>query len=223
MKSSAIIKRPYLSFGWLLFILLAIAVSLETPQLFFIDRDTLNYFSRFITPPRTAFFRIITFSGSPIVTLFLSTGFSILLWHRKKIRESLTALTITVTGNAVGLLIKFLVQRPRPTTLLDPASGYGFPSGHVIGSMILVFLVITFGLKLISVVRLRISIVMLLILWLGLVALSRLYLQVHYPSDVFGGGLFALLWCETVLIASRQNQLKLDQLIRDNRGIHHED
>ena len=222
VQPSILIKHPYLWLGWSVFILLALSVSFELPQLFFVDQNTLNYLSRFISLPRAHFFDVIAFTGKPAVTLLAATILIAVLWQHKQIWESLTALTMVLSGNAVGLLIKLMIQRPRPTSLITPATGYSFPSGHVISSVILAIVIFKFGIQLIPAIRLRLSLSMLLIFWLGLVALSQLYLQVHYPSDVLGGALFAFLWCETVMVGFQHEFAKVDQLVKDKGGIDHE-
>lgn len=213
------IAHPYMTIGWALFIILSIAIFLGNSPLIFFDMDTLNYFGHYITSQRTALFQMVAMTGSPIITGLLSIGLGIILWHSHQIYESLITITTTVTGDIVGLLIKLIIQRPRPTTLIINSSGYSFPSEHVIGSVIFVFTIMAFGLKLLSSVRLRMFTGMVLLFWLGLVAISRMYLQVHYPTDVIGGALFAILWCETILTVFRQKQLDLTQLIKSKRGI----
>ncbi len=94
---------------------------------------------------------------------------------------SFAALIISVIG--VELLIKPLIQRPRPfisnpsiQTLLRP-HGYSFPSGHTVTSLALVTFL---ALNNVSYKSVYISAALLM-------AFSRLYLYVHYPSDVLAG------------------------------------
>jgi undecaprenyl-diphosphatase len=221
MDSSSL-KHPILIASWVGFVILAVMASLENIQLFALDRQSLNYLGHFITVQRTEIFKTVATISAPAVIILLSLGLSLVLWHSKQFFESLAALTMTVTGNLVGFLIKLLVQRPRPTTMLVNASGYSFPSGHVVSATIFVFVMFLFGVKLIRSVRVQLFTAMVLIFWLGLVAISRIYLQVHYPSDVIGGGLFSLVWCDTILIAFRRSQTNLERLIINKRGIDHE-
>ncbi|EHO51525.1 phosphatase PAP2 family protein [Lentilactobacillus kisonensis] len=216
------LKHPYLIVGWLSFISLSALALFENIQLFAFDRQILNYFRRFVTTQRTEIFKAVALIASPAITILLSIALSLVLWHLRQVSEALIVLTMTITGNLAGFVTKLLIQRPRPTTTLIPASGYSFPSGHMVSATIFVFVVLVFGIRLIQSVRLQMFTAMLLIFWLGLVALSRVYLQVHYPSDVISGGLFSVLWCETILTAFRQQQLNLNHLIADKRGVNHE-
>ncbi|MEE8823415.1 putative undecaprenyl-diphosphatase YbjG [Lentilactobacillus sunkii] len=222
MRIETFTRHPYITIGWAAFLTLAITVVVRLPQLILLDMQALEYVHRFITPQRTEIFKVITFSGSPAVTISIVLILAIILWKKKMIYEALITITTAVTGNVACLFVKFIVQRPRPTTMITPASGFSFPSGHVVGSVILVFAIVEFGFQIISSIRLKVSLTMIMAFWLAMVAISRVYFQVHYPVDVFGGGLFSLLWCETVLAAFRQKQVDLTELIHDKRGITHD-
>src|SRR5699024_2970539 len=87
-------------------------------------------------------------------------------------------------------------RRQRPLGKIIPASGYSFPSGHVFGTTLVILTLIFLILPVIKKVSTRKIITGLLIIWLIVVAISRVYLRGHFPSDVIGSALLAGTWWE---------------------------
>lgn len=140
----------------------------------FLISDTITPIAKVITNMGSAFF-LITVSAILLVTI-----------KNKKIGISITLNLITIAG--LNLLLKNIVQRPRPTDFrLIDESGYSFPSGHSMVSMAFYGFLIYLAYKYIKNNKLK----MLLSIVLGLIPLligiSRIYLGVHYTSDVIGG------------------------------------
>jgi membrane-associated phospholipid phosphatase len=112
-----------------------------------------------------------------------------------KLRSALGGLTVPVTvGGASALcwLIKLLVARPRPPLVVQETleTDYSFPSGHVTGTAALVgILAVAFGLAASRVVKGLLAVVT--VLAVSVAALSRLYLGVHWLTDVTAGVLLA--------------------------------
>ncbi|MGI8690141.1 MAG: phosphatase PAP2 family protein [Thermomicrobiales bacterium] len=101
------------------------------------------------------------------------------------------------------LLVKHLIQRERPIAFFRVSeSGYGFPSGHTLGATCLAFALgfvlwrggTSRGLKALGSVALLLGVLV--------IALSRLMLGVHYPTDVLGSMLLGTAWM-SALIALR--------------------
>ncbi len=91
-------------------------------------------------------------------------------------------------------IIKHIVQRPRPDGFrLVPEDGYSFASGHSLNAMVFYGLLIYVIHNNIKNKGLRITLEILLGLWVLLIGISRIYLGVHYASDVLGGFIFGLL------------------------------
>lgn len=222
MESTSLTKHPWLTIGWVLFAGMAVLVFFQNAQAYFLDRDILNRFEQLITRERTAFFKAFAFTGSPLVTIPTAIIIGVIFWRLKQVNIAMLILMMTITGNAAGLIMKLIIQRPRPTTMLVSESGFSFPSGHVVGSVILLFVIIKFVCPKISSVRTRFFVVTMLLLWLTLVCVSRLYLQVHYPFDVLGGMLFSTLWCVSALALFNREQANMKQRAHQNRGMNHE-
>ncbi|MBQ3409397.1 MAG: phosphatase PAP2 family protein [Clostridia bacterium] len=134
--------------------------------------------------------KIITKMASPVVLILIAyTLYSAL--KNKKIKYSIV--TNLVVATLLNFTIKNIIQRPRPVghRLIDE-SGYSFPSGHSMVSMAfygyLIF-IINSNVKSKSV---RIISTIVLGALIILIGLSRIYLGVHYASDVFGGFCIAL-------------------------------
>ena len=101
-------------------------------------------------------------------------------------------------------LFKALVQRPRPdrSFWLVLENGFSFPSGHSMNGMFCYGMMMYLAYRNIENARLRTGILILIGLLIPLIAFSRVYLGVHYPTDVIGGALrgFSLLMIATILL-----------------------
>lgn len=135
------------------------------------------------TPLLDSFFRAITLLGDELFYLLL---FSFLLWcvdFYLGIRVGI----IFLLSVYVNTRVKEIFQQPRPFDLLPEiqkvyASGYGFPSGHAQSSLV-VWGSITYWKKQIWIRNLSVLLIL-------LIGFSRIYLGVHFPTDILGGWLF---------------------------------
>lgn len=153
------------------------------------------------SPALTRAMFVISWMGSAgLLLLFLISiaGFLIFRWRRGALW-----LVLSVAGADVLILtLKYSFHRQRPAAFFgsDPHS-YSFPSGHALASFC--FYMVLAGL-LSSRVRssgLRMAIWIAASLLVAAIGLSRIYLGVHYPSDVIGGYLAAAVWVTTLLAA----------------------
>lgn len=141
------------------------------------------------TPLLTKIFLIITNLGSPYVLIVL-TLLSFLLKNKK--------LSFIITGNLglitiINQVLKFIIKRPRPGDLfLIVETGYSFPSGHSMVSLSFYGLLIYFIYKYFKNKKLKIFLITLLSLIIVLIGVSRVYLGVHFVSDVISGFLLSL-------------------------------
>ncbi len=123
-------------------------------------------------------------------TVWIATAV-LLLFFRKTRRAGVAMLLALAAGYVIGnLCIKELVMRPRPfvthsdlTALLDPGDPWSFPSGHALSSFAAATAFCCFHRK---------TGVLALVL-AALIAFSRLYASVHYPTDVLAGALLGVL------------------------------
>ncbi|MEG4233106.1 phosphatase PAP2 family protein [Microcoleus sp. Pol11C3] len=158
------------------------------------DKSILLYLRSLHTPLRDRVMLAFTFFGEPNLLLALSVSLGIILWVRKHRSE---ATTIAVTGaGALGLniLLKQLFARARPQLwerTVD-VKFYSFPSGHAMISMVIYGLLGYFlGSRF---PKLRWWIYSLTVVLIAAIGLSRLYLGVHWPTDVIAGYTAGLVW-----------------------------
>jgi membrane-associated phospholipid phosphatase len=106
-------------------------------------------------------------------------------------------------GELLNSALKLIFMRPRPV-FSDPlalAANSSFPSGHAMGSTIIYGLLAYFLLKHISRAVGRIAVIVVTIVLVLLIGLSRIYLGVHYFSDVVGGFTFGIVWLSLCITA----------------------
>lgn len=124
---------------------------------------------------------------------------ALLYWRRWR---SLTYWLVTLLGSvAINRTAKILLHRVRPSLWdsIVPELDYGFPSGHAMSSMSFVtaLVILTWGTRWYWPVLLSGSLFVLAIGW------TRLYLGVHFPSDVLAGWMVSLAWAIGVSLVIR--------------------
>jgi len=149
------------------------------------------------SPQMTSFMRTITYMGS---WYFLIPAYLVLIgWfllYRKRKSLSMDIFSIAVTSTVVMFTIKEIFKRDRPLEpLLHAVPGFSFPSGHSFSSFtffgLLVYVIV--DSKHIRTIWKWIGSICCLLL-ATIIAVSRVYLKVHYPSDIIGGFLLCVVW-----------------------------
>jgi membrane-associated phospholipid phosphatase len=127
--------------------------------------------------------------SQPFLLYILATALAVWAWVVKGLRSrALWAFVTMMVAWNVGLLVKLLVGRARPI-VDDPIShspGYSFPSGHAFNVAVVSTVVVFLLWPLLSSVGHRVSVALAVVFSL-VVGLDRLFLGVHFPSDVFAG------------------------------------
>ena len=138
----------------------------------------------------------ITSLGSTTV-LVLVIGASIgLMWILKRYRIILWTLIATIAGTLICGLLKFVIHRQRPTVVphLREVTSPSFPSGH---AMLSAIVYLSLGILLMQIIPGRLAklyCLLLAMLVTFLVGISRIYLGVHYPTDVLAGWIAGMAW-----------------------------
>ena len=172
-----------------------------TEQFDALIRTTVHQLS---SPTLTQIMKAFSFLGEASVLVAMSVLVIILLSFFHRAREAVL-LAITMTG-AVGLdvALKHAFHRPRPVSFFGASPhSYSFPSGHALASLCFYA---TMAAILSAQVRrrsARLCIWIAAALLVGMIGLSRVYLGVHYPSDVIAGYCAALFWVEAVSLLNR--------------------
>jgi undecaprenyl-diphosphatase len=147
--------------------------------------------------------RDLTSLGSaPVLALFvLAVAGSLVV--RRQLHALVLLIVATLGGEGLNLLLKDLFERPRPDIALHlaPVNSPSFPSGHAMESAVIYFTLAALLARLVEPRLLKLYFLGLAALFSFLVGLSRVYLGVHYPSDVLAGWTAGLAWallCWTV-------------------------
>ena len=134
--------------------------------------------------------KFITNLGGAIFLIGL-TALLIILIKNKKIGVSIFTNLVIIT--ALNQLLKRILQRPRPTEFrIVEETGYSFPSGHSMVSMAFYGYLIYLIYKYVENKYIKWSLIVLLSCLIVGIGTSRIYLGVHYTSDVLGGFLISV-------------------------------
>ncbi|MEA2339561.1 MAG: hypothetical protein QOE82_3568, partial [Thermoanaerobaculia bacterium] len=167
------------------FIDLAERVHANNSALQKIDTSIHDWSIRERTSPATTFFTIMTIIGGPLGLAVLLTIIGIILAIRRRWRW-LVYLAVTAGGGALlNLELKRYFARARPdvAAMLRRANGYSFPSGHAMGSAVAFGALAYLAFRAIRSWPSKAAVIAFLYTLLAAVALSRVYLGVHWISD----------------------------------------
>lgn len=178
------------------FMILGYTVKFYESTLSFIDQPLTTAIRGTLTEAKTAFFTGITQLGSSIGLAILLLITCLFLFKFKRKAEALWLLiNVGLIASLGNYLIKFLFQRPRPSVdHLVYASHYSFPSGHSMASILFYGTLIIISQFLIKNKTYRFISQFILGCLILLIGMSRVYLGVHYPTDIIGGYLLGLSW-----------------------------
>jgi undecaprenyl-diphosphatase len=134
---------------------------------------------------------------------------AVYLWLIDKVHMMWFMLAATISGALLSVGLKAFYDRPRPDVVTHLAEAYlsSFPSGH---SMVSAIVYLTLGSLLAAVMpnlKLRAYVLFVGILLSIFVGVSRVYLGVHYPTDVLAGWLAGLVWSLACWLAARWLQI----------------
>jgi undecaprenyl-diphosphatase len=161
-----------------------------------VDIAVSRFLAAHTEPPFTAAMYVVSVAGSPVTVLLLSLILVLYFaWHRA---WRFVVLFVVGVGGAelLDVLLKIIFARPRPT-LPDPLlvlTSYSFPSGHAMGSMAFYGLLAYVVIQRVSIWRWRVAVAIATVLLILLIGFSRMYLGVHYLSDVLAGYAAGFAW-----------------------------
>lgn len=186
-----------------LFGLLARAVMHDEVMAF--NRGALAAIHRSATP---AFDRIaiaITWLGNVEAVILIALALGIALRRAGRRIDAWALAAVLIGGGVLSVTLKAVFQRPRPDVFepLYHASGLSFPSGHSLISFCLFGFIAVWLVASNRRSALRWLGALVCLLLAAAVALSRLYIGVHWPSDIVAGMLVAVVWL-TVCFIGRQ-------------------
>ncbi|MEO7218681.1 MAG: bifunctional DedA family/phosphatase PAP2 family protein [Gemmatimonadaceae bacterium] len=161
------------------------------------DLLILHWFRSHATPSGDAIMSAISLVGSPAAAVLLAVVGAAILWMRRRWLVLGGWIAAFAGGGLIDAALKILIHRPRPIGAMEflKRFSYSFPSGHAMGSVIgygmLAYILITFWA---TRGRARVLIIVAALLLVLLIGLSRIYLGVHYFSDVIGGFAAGSVW-----------------------------
>jgi undecaprenyl-diphosphatase len=169
------------------------------------DDSVRTYVHERATPALTILLRGFTTIGSPWVLwpMVLLTFYS--LW-RADLRYEALVLGVSMAGAIVlenGLKLAFHRPRPSPFFGLDEPASYSYPSGHALFSFCFYGTLALLSMPHVHEPARRVAIWIAAIMMIALIGFSRVYLGVHYATDVIAGYAAAFVWLTAVYTVFR--------------------
>lgn len=179
-----------------LFLFAAIADEMVLENENGIDKAAFHDLASIISPSTTNLMLFITFFGS---VYFLLPAYLILIGYfllsKKTRRLSLDVAAVGISSSIILFSLKDIFHRHRPyDPLVANVNGWSFPSGHSFCSFTFFGLLIYILWNQPMNSALRWTLTILFFLFACAIALSRVYLHVHYASDVLAGFLLCIVW-----------------------------
>lgn len=165
-----------------IFLFFFLSIFIINGNYIFYDAPIYNFISRFSYPD---FFLFVTKFGDAIFILFCLCV-SLVFLREMRARKFISLIMLVEISLNVGLKLFFGRARPNVVHLIEETS-YAFPSGHAMASTTFYLLIIYFLWNTNLNKPLKIAFTIFLVLLILFICISRIYLGVHYASDILGG------------------------------------
>lgn len=213
-----------------LFICALIAFTLIAYRIFNLQNEAFDFIvfdkvSNLVSLSTTRFMQFITFFGNHKFLIPANVVLIIYFLFIKKHRwYSIKVPVIAIGGVLLMFLLKQFFNRPRPLVpLLEPVKGLSFPSGHALMSMSFYGLLIFLVWENVRKQYLKWSLMILLLIFILLIGFSRIYLRLHYFSDVIAGFAAGIIWLSLSIWAIRRierfSRKEIDPVIEEAASV----
>ena len=165
----------------------------EKGTLFHLDLKINAYVIRVANPGLTAFLGTVTDLGSIYLVVIAAVIVGVILFIRKNWWRLLSLFLAVGIGQAVLNILKIAFQKPRPKTEMF-VFGSSFPSGHVFSATVIYGFCIYLAFRFIKKATIKWVVSTSLSLLILLIGFSRVYLGVHWLSDVLAGYITGFAW-----------------------------
>lgn len=169
----------------------------------FIDTAIAQFVYSFRNPVLTTIMRFISFLGAEFI-IFATVFITLFFLCNKHKREATLFFFMISMGFVLNTVIKYLLKIPRPD--IDPLyieKFYGFPSGHAMNSFIFYASLSYFMFHFTHNKKLSVALSCVSGILIILIGFSRIYLGVHYPSDVIAGFIVGFWWLVTTIVMDK--------------------
>jgi undecaprenyl-diphosphatase len=145
-------------------------------------------------------FKVVTLAGNSVVLIVVVGALAVVFVRRGRMNDAAVLIAALGGAGVINALLKLVFQRPRPELAFVHLETYSFPSGHAaVATAMFATLAFVVGRR--SGRRRAVAVAATATALIVLVGFSRLYLGVHYLSDVLAGWSFGLAWASLCLIA----------------------
>lgn len=180
------------------------------------DNFIIKHVIAFRSPWITEVMKSMTIIGNLIGYALIIPILTIFFIIRKNWRLSIQITIVLLLSSGLNVVLKNVIQRQRPPQIghLVFAEFYSFPSGHAMSAITFYGFVIYLSCILLRKAWLKYSVVSLCLFMITLIGVSRIYLGVHYPSDILAGyiaGFGWLMFCIMILNLITLRKLKLSK------------
>jgi undecaprenyl-diphosphatase len=202
-----------------------IALILVTRRIFHFHNEKLDYkvfeaLKPYVTPANNKVMLAITFLGRHEFLIPANLMLIAYFLIRKHKWYSIKIPAVAISSLALMFILKNLFNRERPLIpLLNEAKGLSFPSGHALMSVTFYGLLIYITWHMVKNKTMKWSLIVFFLLLIQLIGFSRIYLRVHYTTDVMAGFATGFLWLVISLWVLKQlekySQRKIDPIVKE--------
>lgn len=160
------------------------------------DEKAFEFIAGHVSNINTNIMQVFTFLGTH--TFLIPTNLLLTAWFlfiQKRRWNSIKIPVVALSSLLLMFILKLIFQRERPLSpLLQQAKGFSFPSGHALIAVTFYGLLILIVWQSVKQIWLKWLLLIMLVALIFSIGLSRVYLRVHYASDVLAGFCLGIMW-----------------------------